>query len=96
MTDNGPGHMTPGAPTATAVAAPGSPAPAAAAAGAAGRVAWRGLIEAYREWLPVEPGVRVITLNEGATPLLPAPVLSAMEAVRNVDSVMRVEGVEGE
>ena len=38
---------------------------------------WPGLIEAYRDRLPVRPGTPVVTLLEGGTPLLPAPVLSA-------------------
>ena len=38
--------------------------------------AWPGVIEAYRERLPVAPGTRVVTLLEGGTPLLPAPELS--------------------
>ncbi|HWH00492.1 MAG TPA: threonine synthase [Pilimelia sp.] len=37
---------------------------------------WRGLIEAYRDRLPVGPGTPVITLHEGNTPLLPAPALA--------------------
>src|SRR3954454_778065 len=37
---------------------------------------WRGLIDAYRDRLPVGPGTPVITLHEGNTPLVPAPVLS--------------------
>jgi threonine synthase len=37
---------------------------------------WRGLIEAYRDRLPVTDATPVITLFEGNTPLLPAPVLS--------------------
>ncbi len=38
---------------------------------------WRGVIEQYRGWLPPLPATSpVITLGEGATPLLPAPVLS--------------------
>jgi len=40
------------------------------------RVAWPGLIEQYRDLLPVTDDARVITLGEGATPLIPAPVLS--------------------
>ncbi len=44
---------------------------------AAGYVPWRGVIAQYRDWLPALPGSSpVITLGEGATPLLPAPVLS--------------------
>ena len=38
---------------------------------------WRGLIEEYREFLPVSATTPVITLQEGDTPLLPAPRLSA-------------------
>jgi len=38
--------------------------------------AWPGLIEAYRERLPVSAATPVITLREGGTPLLPAPYLS--------------------
>jgi threonine synthase len=38
---------------------------------------WRGLIEAYRDRLPVTAATPVITLHEGNTPLVPAPALSA-------------------
>jgi threonine synthase len=37
---------------------------------------WRGLIEAYRDRLPVTDATPVVTLHEGNTPLVPAPVLS--------------------
>jgi threonine synthase len=37
---------------------------------------WRGLIEEYREFLPVSDDTPVVTLQEGNTPLLPAPRLS--------------------
>ncbi|WP_018720422.1 threonine synthase [Salinispora fenicalii] len=37
---------------------------------------WRGLIDAYRDRLPVTATTPVVTLHEGNTPLLPAPVLS--------------------
>ncbi|GAB2474086.1 threonine synthase [Jatrophihabitans fulvus] len=37
---------------------------------------WPGLIEAYRDRLPVTDATPVVTLHEGNTPLLPAPVLS--------------------
>ncbi|WP_375479646.1 threonine synthase [uncultured Jatrophihabitans sp.] len=37
---------------------------------------WPGVIEAYRVRLPVTDATPVITLFEGGTPLLPAPVLS--------------------
>jgi threonine synthase len=38
---------------------------------------WRGLIDAYRDRLPVTDDTPVVTLYEGNTPLLPAPVLSS-------------------
>jgi threonine synthase len=38
--------------------------------------AWRGVIEEYRQLLPVGDGEPVVTLLEGGTPLLPAPRLS--------------------
>jgi threonine synthase len=37
---------------------------------------WRGLIEEYRDRLPVSDGTPVITLHEGNTPLVPAGVLA--------------------
>jgi threonine synthase len=37
---------------------------------------WHGLIEAYRERLPVGADTPVVTLHEGNTPLVPAPVLT--------------------
>ena len=52
--------------------------------------AWPGLIERYRERLPVGPGTPVVTLLEGATPLLRAPVLSARTGC---DVWLKVEGV---
>ncbi|MBO0808840.1 MAG: threonine synthase [Actinobacteria bacterium] len=42
-----------------------------------GAAAWPGVIGYYSALLPVPPGARVISLGEGATPLVPAPVLSA-------------------
>jgi threonine synthase len=40
------------------------------------RAGWPGVIEAYRDRMPVEPGWTIVTLGEGGTPLLPAPYLS--------------------
>jgi threonine synthase len=37
---------------------------------------WPGVIEAYRDRMPVEDGWRIVSLGEGGTPLLPAPRLS--------------------
>jgi threonine synthase len=39
---------------------------------------WPGLIEAYRDRVPVPDGARVVTLGEGNTPLLPAHHLSEL------------------
>ncbi|RKN40932.1 threonine synthase [Streptomyces hoynatensis] len=37
---------------------------------------WRGVIEEYRDRLPVAEGTPVVTLREGGTPLVPAQVVS--------------------
>ncbi|MBU2661942.1 threonine synthase [Actinoplanes bogorensis] len=50
---------------------------------------YRGLIEAYRDRLPVTDKTPVITLHEGNTPLVPAPVLSARTGA---DVYLKVEG----
>ena len=49
-----------------------------------GPSSWPGIIERYREFLPVEPGERVVTLHEGNTPLVRADRLQ---------SVLRLVGV---
>ena len=41
-------------------------------------MSWPGVIEAYRDRLPVNPQTPVVTLLEGGTPLLEAPILSAL------------------
>ena len=40
------------------------------------------LIERWRDRLPLEPGDPVVTLNEGSTPLIEAPVISEMVGAR--------------
>ncbi|GIF03108.1 threonine synthase [Actinoplanes siamensis] len=50
---------------------------------------WRGLIEAYRDRLPVTEATPVVTLHEGDTPLVPAPVLSQRVGA---DVHLKVEG----
>jgi threonine synthase len=47
------------------------------------------VIEAYRERIRVSPGARVVTLQEGGTPLLPAPALSARTGC---EVLLKVEG----
>jgi threonine synthase len=53
------------------------------------RVAWAGVIGQYRDWLPVPSDGPVITLGEGATPLIPAPVLSGLTGC---EVYLKVEG----
>ena len=50
---------------------------------------WRGLIEAYRAFLPVSETTPVVTLLEGSTPLIQAPRLSARTGA---DVWLKVEG----
>jgi len=50
---------------------------------------WRGVIEEYRDWLPVDANTPVITLNEGGTPLVHANWLSG---VLGGDVWLKVEG----
>jgi threonine synthase len=47
------------------------------------------LIERYRDRLPLEPGDPVVTLNEGSTPLVEAPVLSERVGAR---VLLKLEG----
>ncbi len=37
---------------------------------------WRGVIEEYRDWLPVTPQTPVVTLCEGGTPLVYSEAMS--------------------
>jgi threonine synthase len=50
---------------------------------------WRGVIEEYREWLPVSEATPVITLREGGTPLVRSEPLSA---VTGCDVHLKFEG----
>ena len=51
---------------------------------------WRGVIEEYREYLPVTKSTPVVTLNEGNTPLIRA--LSLSEAL-HADVYLKYEGL---
>jgi len=53
------------------------------------RAPWRGVIEEYRDLLPVTKETPVVTLREGGTPLLPAPHISARTGC---DVRLKVEG----
>jgi len=50
---------------------------------------WRGVIHAYRDRLPVNDATPVVTLCEGNTPLVPAPVLADRTSC---DVYLKVEG----
>ena len=50
---------------------------------------WRGLIEEYRDWLPVDADTPVVTLLEGGTPLVPAVEVSRRTGC---DVYLKVEG----
>ena len=53
-------------------------------------MAWRGLIEEYREHLPVTDATPVVTLLEGNTPLLEAPSLEERTGAR---VLLKLEGL---
>ncbi|TMA37845.1 MAG: pyridoxal-phosphate dependent enzyme, partial [Deltaproteobacteria bacterium] len=53
--------------------------------------AWGGLIEQYRDRLPVGPNEKIVTLNEGNTPLVRADRLAAVVAP-GVELFLKCEG----
>lgn len=65
-----------------------SPAPEATGR-PAGRPQWRGIIEEYRDRLPVGADTTPVSLREGGTPLVPAQVLSELTGC---DVHLKVEG----
>ena len=50
---------------------------------------WRGIIDAFRDRLPVTDATPIVTLHEGNTPLVPA---SALSARTGCDVYLKVEG----
>ncbi|MGH3292438.1 MAG: threonine synthase, partial [Trebonia sp.] len=54
------------------------------------RAPWRGVITEYLDRLPITAGMTPVTLQEGGTPLLSAPVLSARTGC---DVYLKVEGL---
>ncbi|HEY2724227.1 MAG TPA: threonine synthase [Pseudonocardiaceae bacterium] len=50
---------------------------------------WPGVIEAYADRIQVDSGWRVVTLQEGGTPLLPAPVISERTGC---EVLLKIEG----
>ena len=53
---------------------------------------WPGLIEAYRDWLPVTNKTPVVTLREGATPLIPVKSISRRIG-KNVEVYVKYDGL---
>ncbi len=53
------------------------------------RSKWPGVIEVYREFLPVGDKTEIVTLFEGATPLYPAPYLSE---IKGAEVYLKFEG----
>jgi threonine synthase len=51
---------------------------------------WRGVIEEFRDRLPVSPTTPVVTLREGGTPLVPAPRISELTGC---EVHLKVEGL---
>ncbi len=56
------------------------------------RTAWRGLIEEYRQYLPVTDSTPVVTLCEGNTPLIPVPSIAA-EIGKQVKVYIKYDGL---
>ncbi len=56
------------------------------------RQVWSGLIEAYRQYLPVTETTPVVTLLEGNTPLLPVPSI-AQRVGRQVRVLVKYDGL---
>lgn len=53
---------------------------------------WSGLIQAYRDYLPVTAATPVVTLHEGNTPLIPVPAIAA-EIGRQVQVFVKYDGL---
>jgi threonine synthase len=53
-------------------------------------MSWRGVVEEYREWLPIGPDAPVVSLAEGGTPLLESAWLSERTGAR---VWLKIEGV---
>lgn len=56
------------------------------------QLGWRGLIHAYRPYLPVTDATPVVTLHEGNTPLIPVPGISAAVG-KQVEVFVKYDGL---
>lgn len=55
-------------------------------------MAFKGLIDKYRDHLPVDDKTPVISLHEGNTPLVPAPAIAKLCGVEGLEVYLKVEG----
>ncbi len=53
---------------------------------------WPGLIEAYRQYLPVTEATPIVTLQEGNTPLIPVPTIAQLVG-RQVRVLVKYDGL---
>ncbi|HBS58317.1 MAG TPA: threonine synthase, partial [Firmicutes bacterium] len=53
---------------------------------------WPGIVEAFRDYLPVSDKTPVVTLNEGNTPLLTAPYIASLLG-KDVSVYVKYEGL---
>jgi threonine synthase len=52
-------------------------------------MSWPGIVEAYRDRIPIPDGARIVTLHEGGTPLVDAPKLAELTGCQ---VLLKVEG----
>ena len=48
------------------------------------KAGWPGLMEAYRDWLPITKKTPIITLQEGNTPLIPLKSIENGKAIKQI------------
>ncbi len=53
---------------------------------------WTGVIRRYRDLLPIEDEASIVSLNEGDTPLVPAPYLASLLG-EGIEVFLKVEGL---
>lgn len=56
------------------------------------KLGWRGVVHAYSDMISLPTGSRVVTLFEGATPLVPAPALASAIGI-DADIRLKLEGL---
>ncbi|HEY9886500.1 MAG TPA: threonine synthase [Vampirovibrionales bacterium] len=53
---------------------------------------WPGLIKSYKEFLDIDDATKIITLNEGQTPLIKAPAIEERVGVKGLNVYLKYEG----